>query len=134
MKVLAADQIYTADKLTIQNEKISSLELMERAGFEFFKWLKNYISHPDKTIHIFCGKGNNGGDGLVVGRLLIEAGYNPQVYIVDYSNSASEDFSSNLNRFKAIAENRINPIKSENNFPNIGKKDQIGRASCRERV
>lgn len=125
MKVLAADQIYTADKLTIQNEKISSLELMERAGFEFFKWLKNYISHPDKTIHIFCGKGNNGGDGLVVGRLLIEAGYNPQVYIVDYSNSASEDFSSNLNRFKAIAENRINPIKSENNFPNIGEKDLI---------
>ena len=43
MKVLAADQIYTADKLTIQNEKISSLELMERAGFEFFKWLKETL-------------------------------------------------------------------------------------------
>jgi len=119
MKILAANQIYTADRITIENENISSLELMERAGDAVCKWLKDHLIQAKQTIHIFCGKGNNGGDGLVVGRLLSEAGYDANIHILEFSPTASDDFTDNLKRLMEIAENRVSYIKSEDDFPDI---------------
>lgn len=125
MKILAAEQIYNADKATLNKDQLSSLELMDRAGFEVYEWLKENLFPLRKKIHIFCGTGNNEGDGLVVGRLLFEQGYDVQVYVVRYNSSLSKDFSSNLKRFTDICENRIRDINSESDFPEIAKGELI---------
>ena len=76
MKILSKAQNYEADTLTAQRQKITSTELMERAGTQIFNWLHIRMQGAQVPIHIFCGIGNNGGDGLVLGRHLINHGYN----------------------------------------------------------
>ena len=71
MKILSVEQIREADRYTIENEPIESVDLMERAATKVFEWLYRRVSR-EKVIRIFCGMGNNGGDGLVVARLLYE--------------------------------------------------------------
>ena len=70
MKILSAAQIYEADQATIKNLPISSTDLMEKAATACYKWITEQSPDPSRLIHVFCGMGNNGGDGLVISRLL----------------------------------------------------------------
>lgn len=99
MKILTSEQIKKADEFTMQNEPIKSIDLMERAAKQCFEWIKNKYS-TKKTFAIFCGVGNNGGDGLVIARLLAEANYNVDVFVVEFSKNYSADFTINLERLK----------------------------------
>ncbi len=100
MKILSAQNIRELDDYTIQNENITSQQLMERACRVFTQWfIRNFdTSHK---IKIFCGMGNNGGDGLGIGRLLIEQKYNAKIYILENRQNASEDFQYNLEKISA---------------------------------
>lgn len=101
MKILTAQQTREADAFTIANEPIKSIDLMERAVTKCFDWIiKNYSS--DITFSIFCGVGNNGGDGLVIARLLAQANYKVNVFVVEFSERYSPDFQVNLDRLKEI--------------------------------
>ena len=124
MNILSGEQIRQADQYTIQSQGITSDDLMERAGTALFSWLHHQLQGAPVTIHLFCGIGNNGGDGLVVARHLIEHGYSVEVYIVNYSDKRSPDFLTNLDRLK---ERKIWPhVLSKNEvFPNISKEDFI---------
>ena len=73
MKVFNAHQIREIDQYTIKNEPISSIDLMERASLAFIKKFKKIYS--EGSVKIFCGTGNNGGDGLAVARLLNKKKY-----------------------------------------------------------
>ena len=99
MKILNALQIKQADEFTIKNEPILSIDLMERAATKCVEWLKNKYN-SDKSFAIFCGVGNNGGDGLVIARLLTENKYNVKVFIVEFSKNYSPDFIINLEKLK----------------------------------
>jgi ADP-dependent NAD(P)H-hydrate dehydratase / NAD(P)H-hydrate epimerase len=90
LPVFSAAQIRKADLATIARQKISSYALMERAGQSCFEWIQKYYpaKHP---VYVFAGQGNNGGDGLVIARLLLEAGYQVTVYQILLSESLSED-------------------------------------------
>ena len=70
MQILAPDQIREWDNYTIAHEPISSINLMERAAGKCVEWLvaNRLLNHP---FTIFCGKGNNGGDGLAIARKVI---------------------------------------------------------------
>lgn len=99
MKILNTQQIRLADAYTIKNEPIKAIDLMERAATKCYNWLQlNY----NKNTHfsIFCGVGNNGGDGLVIARLLQQNNYKVTVYIVDFSKKYALDFKTNLLRLK----------------------------------
>ena len=73
MKIISANQIRALDKVTMKNKNISSLELMEHAGQKLYTEI--YKKHAAaKTFAICCGNGNNGGDGLVLARLLHQQG------------------------------------------------------------
>lgn len=98
MKILSIDKVRQADQYTIQNEPISSEGLMERAAGQVFEWLMAHIQ-KDNKVKIFCGAGNNGGDGLVVSRRLSEVGRPNQVYLLRDFQSAAD--------FPAIEENDI---------------------------
>lgn len=94
MKILTSTQIKQADAFTIINEPISSEDLMERAATKCYDW---FIEKYDvsKPVTIFCGVGNNGGDGLVLARKLQEKGYEITVYEVAFSKKYSDDFLAN---------------------------------------
>ena len=66
------------DAYTIQKTGIPSLVLMERAALETVKYIKKVIKKQDKIL-ILCGTGNNGGDGIAVGRILYQKGYDVSV-------------------------------------------------------
>lgn len=100
MKILSADQIRALDAFTIQNEPISSTDLMERASATFVNWFIERFN-PNREVYIFCGPGNNGGDGLAVARLLSHMQYSVKVFIFP-SNRYSSDFDINLRRLEKL--------------------------------
>ncbi|TLV01214.1 NAD(P)H-hydrate dehydratase [Dyadobacter luticola] len=116
MKILNVTQIRELDAYTIQNEPISSLDLMERASNAFVGWFTNHFVNT-RPVHIFCGKGNNGGDGLAVARILSIQGYDVSVSIINYTDHASEDFKSNLDRLDAHL--KAQTLSSVDDFPEV---------------
>ena len=100
MKILSKEQIYEADEFTIKKQQISSDTLMERAALGIFNWMHQRLQGNPIKIHLFCGIGNNGGDGLALARHLKEHDYDIKVYVVNYSEKRSKDFLLNLNRLK----------------------------------
>lgn len=125
MKIFSAQQMREADQATMNTEQITSLELMERAATQIFNLIHNRLQGSPILIHVFCGIGNNGGDGLVISRLLLEHGYNVKTYIVNFSDNRSKDFLVNYDRLKEISKNWPIQLKSEKDLPEIGREDMI---------
>ena len=124
MKILNLEQIREADRYTIINEPIDSIDLMERASESLFNRIKINLS-ISKSIKIFCGTGNNGGDGLALSRMLLKAGYNVQVFLVKLSDTFSADCLANYNRLKQINGNQVVEINSESDFPSITENELV---------
>lgn len=117
MKIFSASQIKELDQYTITHTPISSLDLMERAAEEFCQWLYNNYATGNSFV-VFCGKGNNGGNGLAIARLLINNGYQVTVYVVQYTSYASIDFEANLTRLQQLGHPVIN-IDKDSSMPTI---------------
>ncbi|MFH6769374.1 NAD(P)H-hydrate dehydratase [Gaetbulibacter aquiaggeris] len=124
MKLFSKEQIYEGDQLTIERQKISSTDLMERAGTQIFNWINLRMQGAQVPIHIFCGIGNNGGDGMVLARHLILEGYNVKTYIVNYSDKRSKDFLINYDRVKNITKKWPEFVHNQDDFPEI-KQDHV---------
>jgi hydroxyethylthiazole kinase-like uncharacterized protein yjeF len=101
MKIFTVDKIREADRYTIENEPISSIDLMERAAYKCFEWL-NKKAVKDQQFIVFAGPGNNGGDGLVIARYISQAGFQTQVYILNLNDKFSEDFLINRDRLSGL--------------------------------
>ncbi|NND77623.1 MAG: NAD(P)H-hydrate dehydratase [Flavobacteriales bacterium] len=123
MKILSAEQIRAADAYTIENEPIASIDLMERASQACEVWIKKYVDRKTH-IHVFCGKGNNGGDGLAITRLLHEEGYRVNCHIIHFIEFGSKDFNTNKER---LYKNGIewNDIHKLEDIPILGTNDLI---------
>ena len=100
MKILTAEQIRKIDSETIEREGISSLTLMKRAATAFTNFLMTRCPDKKQEILIFAGTGYNGGDALVVARLLHQSGYRVKVCVVDQGCRYSEDCAHTLRRAK----------------------------------
>lgn len=125
MKVLSAEQLRQADRVTVENRAISSNELMERAGTMIFREIHRLLENRRVPIVIFSGVGNNGGDGLVVGRLLLEEGYDVTVYIVNYSDQRSKDFLVNYDRIKGVSNDWPLLLRGEEDLPEISQETLV---------
>ena len=119
MKIFNVEQIRAMDAHTIAHEPITSINLMERASQAFVRWFCNQYVNT-RPIAVFCGKGNNGGDGLAIARILSGCGYDVQVFIVEYTLNATDDFRQNLSRLG----NHLTAsyIHSENDLPQLPKQ------------
>lgn len=97
MKILTGNRIKEADRYTIEKEPICSIDLMERASQAIALW---FIQHVDKksSLLFLIGKGNNGGDGLAVARLLCKEGFNCSVYLLFEKKEITLECSTNLQR------------------------------------
>jgi yjeF C-terminal region, hydroxyethylthiazole kinase-related/yjeF N-terminal region len=124
MKILTSEQIRKIDAETISREGIPSLELMKRAATAFYGWFAERYTDKNLSTLIFSGVGNNGGDGLVVARLLHKSGYNVKACVVEYSDTHTEDCAHNIRRVKA--ENiSYKKIVSEEDIPDIQQYDVV---------
>lgn len=117
MKILSAEQIRAGDAYTIKHEPISSIDLMERAAERCYQWIYDRapqlfppeLDEREYRFKVFCGVGNNGGDGLVIARMLSRSGYEVEVYMVMFSDKLSPDCKTNLERLgkRKVAVERI---------------------------
>jgi len=121
--LLSAQQIHQWDTYTIEKEPVTSIDLMERAALVCTDWVlkSGFLTH---SVKIFCGKGNNGGDGLAIARLLIEKGYQVSVYILEFGAKGTDDFQQNLQKLHLISK-QIHFIQSAEYIPEIKPTDLL---------
>ena len=99
-KLPSPSEMAAFDKKTI-DAGTSSKELMERAGNAAYEEICNRYSHlidSNKPVTIFSGPGNNGGDGVVIARLLAERGVLVNLIVVE-STKYSKDLKTQLNEY-----------------------------------
>ena len=125
MKILPVEKIREADAFTIENEPVDSVDLMERAASKVYEWFMKRCKTKEVSVKIFCGIGNNGGDGLALARMLYFSGIIPQVFVVRYSDKMSRDCEINFIRLKEETEVPMYDIFSEDDFPQIYDNDII---------
>lgn len=89
MKIFRTNQIKELDAYTIAHEPIASFDLMKRASSALFEALLRALDR-DASVRIFAGPGNNGGDALVVARLLRMVGFEMEVYLVSLGRCSAD--------------------------------------------
>jgi hydroxyethylthiazole kinase-like uncharacterized protein yjeF len=118
MKLVTSEQMRQVDREAIDKRNIPGEQLMERAGRGIaLSLLEHVITVPDATsVAVFCGKGNNGGDGYVIARYLSEAGVNVEIFYLGPVEKLSDD--ARLNYDRALkAGIPLQEIKSAEDFP-----------------
>jgi NAD(P)H-hydrate epimerase len=99
MKILTASEMQRIDRLTTERFGVPSLTLMENAGRSVVEFLTARLEPLARhRIVILCGKGNNGGDGLVVARLLRDQGFDPRVLLFAGPKGLRGDAAANYAR------------------------------------
>lgn len=104
MNIVTANQMKELDRRTIQDAGVPGKVLMERAGTGVVAALEQSLGSPrGKTVTIFCGKGNNGGDGFVVARLLRRKQCKVQVCLLANARDLRGDAKAMYQRFKKLS-------------------------------
>jgi len=124
MKILTGTQFRDLDRYTIEHEPIRSIDLMERASTA----VAREIAHrweKDRTMCVFAGPGNNGGDGLAVARILARQGYQVKVWLFNIKGHLSPDCTENRDRLIGYPRVELNEIKQSFDFPVLSPKDIV---------
>jgi NAD(P)H-hydrate epimerase len=131
MKILSASQLRSADQYTIANEPVSSLDLMERAAMACAERLLAWIGQlAPGTVHIFCGPGNNGGDGMVIARRLVTAwptGSGPRIetYLLASPDRYAPDLEANFQRLTEETTADFIYLHETSDFPELATTDLV---------
>ncbi|RLD22793.1 MAG: bifunctional ADP-dependent NAD(P)H-hydrate dehydratase/NAD(P)H-hydrate epimerase [Bacteroidetes bacterium] len=120
MKILSVEQLQKLDQYTIENEPISSINLMERAAMACVDWILDHFDTANAYI-VVCGPGNNGGDGLAISRMLAKTGRSVTVY-ADNLDQATTDYITNYHR---LDEAGIVPVPLEGFEASATKRGDI---------
>jgi ADP-dependent NAD(P)H-hydrate dehydratase / NAD(P)H-hydrate epimerase len=100
-----AETMRGVDRWASEQQGVATLDLMERAGAGVARAVERVA--PDGPVAVLCGKGNNGGDGLVVARLLREAGREVLVLCTDPPAQLAGDARTNLDRLPGEPPRRL---------------------------
>ncbi len=108
MKIVTAAQMRALDRQTIQEARIPSLTLMERAGAGTVSEMQRFFGLlKGRRITILCGKGHNGGDGLVVARLLVKQRAIVRVLLLHPVTELAPDTRTMYRRLLRLAGRRL---------------------------
>jgi hydroxyethylthiazole kinase-like uncharacterized protein yjeF len=100
MELVTAAEMRALDRAAIEERKIPSLRLMENAGKAVVREMeRQFGSLAAKTVTVISGKGQNGGDGFVVARLLRQRGCRVQVMLVTPSSTLTGDAATTLRKY-----------------------------------
>ncbi|MDH4222527.1 MAG: NAD(P)H-hydrate dehydratase [candidate division Zixibacteria bacterium] len=126
MRLVTSDQMRKIDKITIEKIGIPGLELMEKAGLGSALVGKKILDEKvkGKKVIIFCGKGNNGGDGFVVGRYLSRWGAKVEFYLLGKKEEVKGDALTNLKKAVGL-KLTIKQVSKEKELPAELKADLI---------
>lgn len=125
MKIFTAAQIRRWEAQTMQQQGISSIDLMQRAAIACYQWINEHIKlQAPEYFHVCCGQGNNGGDGLALAALLLEGGYQVTTYLLPDAGKQSAAFDYNVSRLQKL-NCPIIEVKSSEDFPVLGKEDCV---------
>ena len=102
IKIFPTIQLKELDAYTIENEPVSSIDLMERASRALARAMSERWS-AETPFTVFAGPGNNGGDALAVSRLLAERGCRVEVYLFNTKGALSPDCETNKERLAGVA-------------------------------
>ncbi len=102
IKIFPTIQLKELDAYTIENEPVSSIDLMERASRALARAMSERWS-AETPFTVFAGPGNNGGDALAVSRLLAERGCRVEVYLFNTKGTLSPDCETNKERLAGVA-------------------------------
>lgn len=101
MRLVTSNEIKMLDQRAIKDFGINSLILMERAGISTIEVMWNEFKNLEKYSYaVFCGPGNNGGDGLVIARELLN--YTEAIKVILMSEKLTSEATTNLNIFKSL--------------------------------
>jgi hydroxyethylthiazole kinase-like uncharacterized protein yjeF len=125
--LLDAETMRMVDRWAIEQRGIGGLDLMERAGAGVTRAIEQL--DPDGPVCVLCGKGNNGGDGLVVARLLRDAGREVSVICIASPEDFSGDARVNLERLPGAG-----PLRLDGTPWGDGEPGQPGPALGASRV
>ena len=98
MKILSSKEIRAVDAKTIEYKGIESYELMDMAASAFTDYFINNYCIRECSVALFCGTGNNGGDGVAVAHFLHLAGYSVKLFMIEASSNYSRDCLLNIDR------------------------------------
>lgn len=120
MKILSTDQIRNLDAYSIEHLPVSSIDLMERAAMACTLWICDHFPSPSH-VFILCGTGNNGGDGLAIGRQLADRGWKVSVAFPAFG-TRTPDFSANLDRARQRGDITLKELEENNPLPQINEE------------
>ena len=97
MRILTSAQMREADRRTIDEIGIPSIVLMENAGRQVVAAMESLFAGVTSwSVAVLCGRGNNGGDGFVVARTLLQRGIDTSVFLVGTVSEVRGDARTNL--------------------------------------
>ena len=103
MRVLNSRQMQEADRRTIEDVGIAALVLMENAGRQVVAVMESSFEDFDTLrVAVLCGRGNNGGDGFVIARVLVERGLDVGVYLLGQASDVKGDARTNLDVLRNV--------------------------------
>ena len=122
MRVLTPAQMREAERRTIEDYGVSSLRLMERAGAAVVAAIESHVESRPGRVAVLCGRGNNGGDGWVVARLLQEREWDVFGVLFGRTGDVTGDARANLERVRQAG------------IPLAEVKDEDDWSRCRSRL
>jgi len=105
MVVLSPERMARFDRYGIEKWGIPSTVLMENAGRGAYRLIRELYLTEKSRIVIFCGRGNNGGDGFVIGRYAFRDGHNVKVFLIGEKDALKGDAYINMRLFESIGGN-----------------------------
>lgn len=103
MKVLSPQKMARYDEYSIKTWGIPSAVLMENAGRNTYRLMKERYLAGDEVIAVVCGRGNNGGDGFVIARYALIDGFRVRVYLIGAKTDLKGDAALNMRLFESLS-------------------------------
>ncbi len=126
MKLVTSELMRQIDREAIDKQGIPGDELMENAGRGIAEHLTTHTEELSgkAAVAVFCGKGNNGGDGFVIGRYLHQWGHDVTIYYIGPADELSAD--ARLNYDRAVGKDiRLHEVTSVTDLPESVECDVI---------
>ncbi|MDR2968197.1 MAG: NAD(P)H-hydrate dehydratase [Tannerellaceae bacterium] len=124
IKIFTTRRQKELDKFTIENEPVTSTDLVERASVAFVQEFSRRYSRQTRTI-VFAGQGNNGADALAIARLLSEESFTVEAYLLNPTRQLSHECEHNKRRIINECKMDFTEVSGEFIPPTLGKWDVV---------
>ncbi len=125
MKICRVNEMREMDRRAITEFGIAQELLMENAGEATYFVIKDIFGPEKKSVTVFCGIGNNGGDGLVVARKLNSLGWNPEIILLGEGEKFKGSAKTNYEIIKKIGLKILSFVQKAEIYESMATSDII---------